>query len=249
MSVQATGNRVPFPDYVLWQGEKFGRLLLAAVVPLALLPLDLADIAGDTGLPKGAMAALAIPLSLFVILGHYIYKHRKLALSAQGMVLYGMTKTRQVGWGDIVSVTVKLRQGTGEAPSSVTLHAARRDGGTTKHTINFIAAEQLPWFAKDIKDAAAQWGIPTEVKGSRAARNAFEQLEAHAAADAWQQGYGVPQQPGPYGPPSGGGPGQGSYGSAPGAVPGQGPYGPAPGSGPAQGSQPQSPFQSWAPRD
>lgn len=197
MNVQATGNRVPYPGYVLWQGEKFGKLLLAAVVPLALLPLDLAEIASDTGLPKGAMAALAIPLSLFVVLGYYVYKHRRLALSAQGMVLYGMTKTRRVGWGDISSVTVKLRQGTGEAPSSVTLHAARRDGGTTKHMINFIAAEQLPWFAKDIKDAAAQWGIPTEVKGSRAARNAFAELEARSAAQAWQQGYGVPHQQAP----------------------------------------------------
>ncbi|WP_436787559.1 hypothetical protein [Yinghuangia sp. YIM S10712] len=200
MSVQGTGNRVPYPDYVLWQGEKFGKLLLAAVVPLILLPLDLADIASDTGLPQGAMAALAVPLSLFVVLGHYVYKHRKIALSAQGMVLYGMSKTRQVAWADIVSVTVKLRLGTGEAPSSVTLHATRRDGGSAKHTLNFIAAEQLPWFAKDIKDAAALWGIPTEVKGSRAARNAFEQLEAQSAG-AWQHGHVPPRQQAPYAPP------------------------------------------------
>lgn len=191
MSDQATGNRLQYPDHILWQGEKFGKLLAAAAVPLLLLPLDMADIAGDTGLPKGVMAGLAVPLIAFVVLMYYIYKHRKIAVSPQGMVLYGMTGTRRIGWGEIASVTVKLRQGSGEAPSSVTMAATRRDGGTTKLLVNFVAAPLLPWFAKDIKDTAAQWGIPCEVKGSRAARRAFERLEAEQAA----VGYGTAQNP------------------------------------------------------
>ncbi|MGR7001612.1 hypothetical protein ACU686_32170 [Yinghuangia aomiensis] len=70
-------------------------------------------------------------------------------------MLYGMTKNRSAAWGDIAAVTVKLREGSGESPSSFALHAQLRAGGTLKHTVNFVEAEMLPWFARDIRDAAA----------------------------------------------------------------------------------------------
>ncbi|MDI2130714.1 hypothetical protein [Yinghuangia seranimata] len=181
-----TDNRVQHPEYVLWQGTSFGKLLLASAIPLVLMPLDLGDIADNTGLPKGVMTGLAIPLALIPVLAFYVYKHRKLAISAQGMVLYGMTKTRSVNWSEIASVSVKLRVGNGESPSSLVLYATLRSGSVYKHGLNFIEAPALPYFARDVRDAAVRWGLPFEVKGTQAAVAAFHQLDA--------AGWGAPQQ-------------------------------------------------------
>lgn len=224
--MSGTGNRETHPDYVLWQGEKFGKLLFAAAIPLLLMPMDMADIADSTGLPKGAMTGLAVPLALIPVLAFYVYKHRRIAISAQGLVLYGMTKNRSAAWGDIAAVTVKLREGSGESPSSFALHAQLRAGGTLKHTVNFVEAEMLPWFARDIREAVAPWRIPFEAKGSRAPLQRLQALDAQEAAARAAQQAGNPFGGAPFGAP--GGPQAGSHG-APG-VPPQGPYGvqPAP---------------------
>lgn len=220
--MSGTGNRETHPDYVLWQGEKFGKLLFAAAIPLLLMPMDMADIADSTGLPKGAMTGLAIPLALIPVLAFYVYKHRRIAISAQGLALYGMTKNRSAAWGDIAAVTVKLREGSGESPSSFALHAQLRSGGTLKHTVNFVEAEMLPWFARDIRDAAAPWHIPFEAKGSRAPLQRLQALDAQEAAARAAQQAGNPFGGVPFGA-AGGAPGYGAPG-----VPQQGPYGGAP---------------------
>jgi hypothetical protein len=257
------GNRVRYPDHILWQGEKFGKLLAAAAVPLLLLPLDMAELGGDLGLPQGVMAGLALPLAAIPVTGYHLYKHRRLAIGAHGMTLYGIRRNSRVEWHEVAALAVRLRLGTGEAPSSVTLIVRRRDGRTVKHLLNFVAAPALPYFAKDIRDAAASIGVPFEVKGSGAARRAFEALDARepvhgGAGPGFAAAHGAP---GPYGAPPA--PGHGSrppgydprfpagspapsYGAWPAAP---GPYPPAPGAHPpaagdrppGYGGQPQAP--------
>jgi hypothetical protein len=237
MSEDIAENREQHPDYILWHGTKFGKLLAVAAVPLLLMPLDLGDVADNTGLPKGGMTILAIPLAGFVVLGFYIYKHRKLAISPQGLVMYSMTKTRSLNWNEISSITVKLRVGKGEeTPSNVILHAKRHHGDTYKHTLNFIEPAALPFFARDVRDHAAQWRIPFELKGSRAATEAVRQLDAIGWGMPQQQanpfGGQPPQQPGPYGQP-------------------QAPYGqpqPPHGQQPPHGHNPHPPQAPWPPQ-
>jgi hypothetical protein len=175
---EAPGNRLQYPDHVLWQGEKMGKLLLAAAIPLALLPMDMADLAGETGLPKGVMASLAIPLSLFVVGGYWFYKHRRLAIGLHGMTLTGLRRQQHVPWSSLASVKVKLRLGGGEAPSNVLVRAVGHDGRKIKHTLNFIEADLLHVFAWDVYANAGQSRVPVEVVGSKKAVRAYEALLA-----------------------------------------------------------------------
>ena len=169
-------NRRQLVDGVLWESKPMRVLLLTAFVPVALAALDVADL----GLSPALSWALYGGLSLFLLVGYALYQYRKLSIGPHGLVFHGLFRTRGLRWEDIVSVEVKLKANSGDAPCYAVVRCTMRGGDRKRHTINFLDKDMLAYLAVDLRWYAARRGISATVASRADVVRAVDLVEAGA---------------------------------------------------------------------
>lgn len=171
-------NRVAYPDHVVWQGLRIGRILGNAVLGVAAIGVSVPAFvaaAGDSYGDRTKLLALGTALLAAggllvgcVVWRARVHAGRRVVIRPDAVVLVDGAQALPIAWDAIAALRLGLRIGERTDAGVVTLHVTLRDDSVQIRRMAYVEEGMFRALALDLCQGLADRPVQFTVQGPQA---------------------------------------------------------------------------------